>query len=172
MKTLHDWFCERCEFMEASTLFYRGAWKDQCLFVRDVLSYRLGLVSAPTIRRRLGLVSTPTIRLPDHGTVHVSGTHHAKSTELPVYWMDLPWATIEMRDNYADWNVAVKSKVGAIGADLSGLVQADSSCLFYQGMTMRPAPWTLDNREHFAFCVRDRYDLVVALHQLQQGAKP
>lgn len=40
----------------------------------------------------------------------IIGHHNSKSTKLPVYFAELPWADIIFRGNYYNWVVSVKLK--------------------------------------------------------------
>ena len=161
MIDLYAWFIERYEAMEGSDYIYKGAWSSQIMFVRDTLTFMLGARPQPT--------------KPDGSpcpTVVVSGTHTSKSTELPVYLFDLPWGTVEMRDNYHDWNVSVTSKAGPIDWDASGLLhEGHAGYLFFQGMTTQHAAYSFEPSSAFSFCVADRYRLWAALFSIKRAAE-
>ncbi len=142
---LHDWFVDRLEKMEDSTLYFKGAWKNQIMFIRDQLSPAFGR---------------------DSKTL-VFGTHTSKSTELPVYVLPTSLGTIELRGNYHDYEVCVE-----LFQPLYNWNNAPTRpARFFQGMTRQfKNPWTSGVRT-FSFEVWNAYELYHTLMSLKAAVE-
>jgi len=135
------------------TLHYAESQKAQIMWVRDTLASMVTRLS-------------PLMDDGKDGAIIV-GWHFSKSVPLPVYCIDAGWGEVVLRDNFHDFNVTVRSKVGPLDVDLSGLL-GDPHYLFFQGMAAyTEAPYVRgSNEERFSFVTRRRYETWTALFLL------
>lgn len=144
MTTLYEWYLKNYKQMEQSTLYYKNAWAKQYQFIRDRISYCMGLPPK---------------------TVEVVSTHRSKSTELPVYELKLPYCIIELRGNYHDWNCSIQFCDAVALDSIPGLTNFISgNYLYFQGMSRRYPPYAAGrvDTQHSFSCNTD-YDLYAAL---------
>lgn len=134
-------WCRDTEQWFDPALLYSESAKAQVMFVRDDIA-------------RMVLRASPWEGDGESGA-HIIGWHHSKSVRLPVYHIDAAWAEIVIRDNFHDYNVTIRSKVGPLGADTDGLLgEHHGGYLFFQGMgDWVEQPWGGVASEAFSFSV-------------------
>jgi hypothetical protein len=102
--------------------------------------------------------------------VVVIGHHTSKSVKCPVYLINAPWATVVMRDNFHNWNVSVKSKVGKIEIEAPELItEHNANYLFFEGMDKdwQFKPYAED-KSKFSLTAWDDYKLYTIMYLMKR----
>ena len=162
---LQDWFrrellkpyddCDRARLgyykWRNKGLIYEEAANKQVMWVRDKL---INAISRSLWEKELRNNGIPKF--------FVVGEHRSKSCALPVYYINLGFVRLVMRNNFYDWNISVDSDSPIIG-DIQDTINSDTYC-FFQGF---PSDWkfsqydVMNNNKRFSFWVTSDEELFV-----------